>query len=129
LWRPQVVGGRVDARRRRQLNITGNGAEDPVGEEAVAEAGAVELVEAAEAARLGLTHIADRTLRIGALELQVVTAVGIELGAAACRPAHLVGRVAANLRAGDSTSNRRSSYARPCAIGSIVAAAGVMRRH
>src|SRR5262249_36543151 len=96
----------------------------------VAEAGAVPLVEAAEAARLGLSHIADRALRIGGLPLEVVAALKVELAAGACSPAHLVGRMAANLRAGERAVGRIwCGHAGPHAPGSIVATAGVMRGH
>src|SRR5262245_48896990 len=101
LRRPQVVVGRVDAIGRRQLDVTGDGAEHAVGGEAEAEAVTVPLVEASKRVRLGVGDIAAGTLRVVHLELEVVAALSVQLGAAAYCPAQLVGRMAANLRAGD----------------------------
>src|SRR5262249_25953574 len=93
--------GRVDAIGRRQLHVTGDGAEHAVGGQAEAEVGTVELVEAPESVRLGVGDIARGTLRVVHLELEVVAALSVQLGAAAYCPAQLVGRMAATLRAGN----------------------------
>src|SRR5262249_56670257 len=71
--------------------------------------------------------------------LEVVAAIGVELGAATDRPAHLVGRMAANLGAGDRAGAHAKEASRQARawgsgaeqgdrVSSVVAAADVMRR-
>src|SRR5262249_46145212 len=94
---PQVVVGRVDTPHRRQLDVTSCGTDDATVEEAVAEAGAVEL-RLCQVPRRGIGRIAGRALGVVDLELEVVAALSVELGAEARSPAHLIGRMTAGLR-------------------------------
>src|SRR5262249_13806037 len=117
----------------------GDGREPGAGGQAEAETLAVKLVEAPESVRLGVGDIARGTLRVVHLELEVVAALKVELGAAARSPAHLVSRMAANLRAGDRADRIRENHPpygqavvydrRARKAVSKVAAADVVRRH
>src|SRR5262249_6930466 len=98
--KPQVVVGRVDAPDSRQLDFPGGIAENAVREEAVAEVLAVELVGAERTGR-SKGDVADGPLGVGGLPLEVVALIEVETRAAADCPAHLVGRMTANLGAGD----------------------------
>src|SRR5262245_56649009 len=89
--KPQVVVGRVDAPGGGQLDLSGGVAEHAIGEEAVAEVLAVEL-HGAERTGRSEGRVPDGAQGVVDLELEVVAAVGIQLGAAAERPPHLVGR-------------------------------------
>ncbi len=91
---PEVLVGGLDADSRRQLDISGGRAHHAVREEAVAEVVAVEH-KRAEGARLREEGIAQGTLRVVALDLEVVAAEGVDLGACASRPTQLVGRMTA----------------------------------
>src|SRR5262249_1656416 len=117
-------------------------AEHAIGEEAIAEVLAFELVGAERIAR-SEGHVADGALGVGSLPLEVVALIEVEPRAAADRPAHLVGRMAANLGASQSgirdSPKAEGASEQPrawgsgaeerCAVSGIVAAADVMRRN
>src|SRR5262249_11374760 len=121
------------------LDILGGIAENAIREEAVTEVLAVEL-HGAERTGRSEGHVADGALGVGTLPLEVVAAREVVPGAAADRPAQLVGRMAASLGAGDRAgphAEEAGRQARACGPGnaadrraasSIVAAADVMRR-